>query len=243
MDILPEIEIKGKALWLAKKKMLVIADVHIGYEEAMRSGGVYAPRTTFSDLKKEIEDLLLLKPKIIVVNGDIKHEFGRISNQEWEDAIAFLDLLLGDGKDKRKVILIKGNHDNFLEPIAVKRGVEVRDFYCFDNICLLHGHKIFLNKEVYAKKIKNIIIGHEHPAVSITDGVKTELYKCFLKGRWHEKTLVVMPSFFSVFEGSDIRREKLLSPYLDKKTIGNFEVYIVGEKEKIYKFGKLKDMN
>jgi hypothetical protein len=236
MEILPGIEIKGKALWHAKKKILIIADIHIGYEEAMKNEGVYAPRTTFSELRKEIEEILLLKPKLIVVNGDIKHEFGRISNQEWKDAIEFLDLLLG----KSRVILIKGNHDNFLEPIAVKRGVEVKDFYCFDDVCITHGHKIFIDRGMHSKNIKKIIIGHEHPAVSITDGVKTETYKCFLKGKWHKKTLVVMPSFFSVFEGSDVKRKKLLSPYLDEKIIGNFEVYIVGEKERVYLFGKLK---
>ena len=238
MEILQGIEIKGKALWHTKKKILIFGDVHIGYEEAMKNDGVYAPRITFSELRKEIEEILLLKPKLIIVNGDIKHEFGRISNQEWKDAIDFLDLLLSTGK----VILIKGNHDNFLEPIAVKRGVEVRDFYCFEDVCITHGHKVLLDEKIYNKKTKAIIIGHEHPAVSITDGVKTETYKCFLKGKWKAKTLVVMPSFFSVFEGSDVTREKLLSPYLDERTIGNFEVYIVGEKDKVYRFGKLRSI-
>jgi metallophosphoesterase superfamily enzyme len=37
MNILPGIEIKGKALWHVKKKILIIADLHIGYEEAMRT--------------------------------------------------------------------------------------------------------------------------------------------------------------------------------------------------------------
>jgi uncharacterized protein len=238
MQILKGIEIKGKALWHAKKKILIIGDIHIGYEEAMRADGVFAPRTTFSELKKEIEELLLLKPKLIIINGDIKHEFGRISNQEWKDALDFLDLLLKSSK----VILIKGNHDNFLEPIAIKRGIDVKDFYFIDNICITHGHKIFLQEKVYNKKIRALIIGHEHPAVSITDGVKTESYKCFLKGEWKGKTLVVMPSFFSVFEGSNVKREKLLSPYLDERTIGNFEVYVIGDKDKVYKFGKLKSI-
>ena len=49
-----------------------------------------------------------------------------------------------------------------------------------------------------------------------------------------------MPSFFSVFEGSDIKKEKLLSPYLDEKRIKNFDVFVLGDK--IYKFGKLKNI-
>lgn len=234
MQIIKNLETRGKALWHVKKKILIIADIHIGYEEAMKQDGVYAPQTVFSELKKEIIELLKLKPSLIIVNGDIKHEFGRISQQEWKDALEFLDILMKSAK----VILIKGNHDNFLEPIAVKRGVEVKDFLIIDGIAIIHGHKI--NLDILDKKIKTIIIGHEHPAVSITDGVKNEIYKCYLKGKWKGKTLVVMPSFFSVFEGSDVKREKLLSPYLDEKTLENFEVYVLGDK--VYDFGKLREI-
>ena len=85
-----------------------------------------------------------------------------------------------------------------------------------------------------------MIIGHEHPAILIREGVKSEIYKCFLKGEWRNKMLIVMPSFFSVFEGSDIRKEKLLSPYLNGKIIRDSNVYVVGNE--IYDFGKLKNI-
>ena len=83
-----------------------------------------------------------------------------------------------------------------------------------------------------------LIIGHEHPAVSVREGVKQELYKCFLLGSWHGKKLIVMPSFFTIAEGLDVKKEKTLSPFL--KDISDFNVFIVADK--IYKFGKLKDM-
>jgi len=238
MEILPGIEIKGKALWLTKQKVLIISDLHLGYEEALAEEGFLVPRFGFDEMKRELTKLVKMKPKIVVINGDLKHEFGEISKQEWKEALALLDFLL----EKSKVVLVKGNHDTILEPIAKKKDLKIVDFYCVDDICVLHGHKILLDKEIHEKKVKTIIIGHEHCAVSLREGIKQELYKCFLKGKWHGKNLVVMPSFFPAYEGSDVKKEELLSPFLNKKTINNFEVFIVDEQNNIYYFGKLKNI-
>ncbi len=234
MKILTRMEIKRKALWFPKKKILIIADLHLGYEEALNEQGIMIPRQMFKQIKKELQDLLKLNPKIIIINGDLKHEFGQISRQEWSEATGILDLLL----KKCKVILIKGNHDTILGQIAKKKNLDIVDFYCFDDICVLHGHKVLLDKKIYDSKI--LVIGHQHPAISIREGIKSEKYKCFLVGKWKRKNLVVMPSFFTIFEGSDIRNEKLMSPYLDERKIGSFEIFILGENNKIYRFGKLK---
>jgi uncharacterized protein len=232
MKILNGIEIKGKALWIKKEKVLIIADLHMGYEEALAKDGFLVVQTMFKEIEKEIKELLKLKPKLIIINGDLKHEFGSISNQEWTDSLAILDLLLKESK----VILVKGNHDTILEPIARKRNLEIVDYYILDGIAILHGQKIFF--ECLDKKIKTLIIGHDHPAVSLREGVKYEKFKCFLLGNYQDKKIIVMPSFFTINEGSDILQEKMLSPFL--KDLKNFEVFIVGDK--IYKFGKVKNI-
>lgn len=234
MEILKGIEIKNKALWLSSVKILIIADLHIGYEETLIKEGIFVPKTAFNEMKKEILELLKLKPKIVVINGDLKHEFGEISKQEWHDTLELLDILL----KKCKVILIKGNHDAILEPIARKKGLKIVDFYCVEDVCILHGHKIFL--EALDKKTKILIIGHDHPAISLKEDLKQEIYKCFLLGKYKDKKIIVMPSFFSVYEGSDVRKEKMLSPYL--QNLKNFEVFIIAQ-NKVYKFGKLKEIN
>lgn len=240
MKILPGIKIMDKALWLEKKKVLIVADFHLGYEEALNKQGILVPRIMFKEISKELNELfrkIKVKPKTIVINGDLKHEFGQISEQEWNESFKILDLLM---KKCKNIVLIKGNHDTILGPIAKRKGFEIKDFYCIDNICILHGHKIFLDKKIYDKKFKILIIAHEHPAVSLREGTKQEIFKCFLLGRWKSKKLIVMPSFFTVFEGSDVKREKLLSPYLSERTIRNFDVFIVADK--VYKFGKLKNI-
>ncbi len=238
MKILPGIEIKGKSLWFPKKKILIVADLHLGYEESLNEQGLLVPRLMFKQTKKEIKELLKLKPRLIIINGDLKHRFGKISQQEWHECFEILDILL----KKCKVILIKGNHDTILEPIAKKKGLEIKDFYCFNksNICVTHGHKIFSNKKVHNSKV--LIIGHEHPAISIKEGIKSEKYKCFLLGRWKRKKMIVMPSFLTISIGYDMKNEKPLGPYLNSRNIRNCEVFIVGENNKIYRFEKIRNM-
>jgi len=227
MKILPGIEIINKALWLPSKKILILADLHIGYEEALNKQGILVPRMQFMETKRDLKKLLRnVKPKTIIINGDLKHEFGEISQQEWSETSKILNLLLRHSKE---IILVKGNHDTILEPIAKKKKLQTVNFYNINDICILHGHKILLTKA------KCLIIAHEHPAISLREGPKSELYKCFLLGSWHNKKLVVMPSFMPIIEGSDIRKEKLLSPYL--KNISDFKIFIAADKT--YSFGRI----
>jgi len=250
MELIKGIEAKGKALWIKRHKILIIGDLHIGYEEALAKSGVYAPRRAFSELKKEVEILIAeTRPVKIIINGDLKHEFGEISNQEWREVMEILDIMR---KGCEEVILIKGNHDKILGPIAERMNLRAEEYYhipklekrgAFDlsvgSICVLHGDKILKEKDVEDSDI--LIIGHEHPAISLSEGEKNEKYKCFLVGKWKRQKLIVIPSFFSLIEGTDINNEKLLSPYLHQD-IGKFEVYVIGD-DKIYKFGHLKNLD
>ncbi|PIU75943.1 phosphoesterase [Candidatus Pacearchaeota archaeon CG06_land_8_20_14_3_00_35_12] len=240
MKIYQDIEIIGKSLWLSKEKILIIADLHLGYEECLNAQGVLVPRHQFqetsNDLNKIFKEIELKKQKIskIIINGDLKHEFGEISRQEWNETSKILDILQEKCKE---IILIKGNHDTILEPIAKRKGLKIIDFYCMGDICILHGQKVLINPET--SKAKILIIAHEHPAVSLREGAKSELYKCFLLGKFKSNKLVVMPSFLPIIEGSDIKKERVLSPYL-KQNLRNFEVFIVADK--VYKFSKLKNI-
>ena len=128
MIILKGIEIVDLALYFGST--LVIADVHIGYEEALNKQGVLVPRLQLEEIVKRMNGIFnVLKGKKIdriIVNGDLKHEFGAISEQEWRNTLKFLDLL---AKHCDEIILVKGNHDTILGPIARKRNVEVVGHY------------------------------------------------------------------------------------------------------------------
>ncbi|MDO8741510.1 MAG: metallophosphoesterase [Candidatus Woesearchaeota archaeon] len=242
MKIADNIEIFDLALYLIKEKTLVFADFHIGYEEALNKEGVLIPRFQLKETLERLERIFLNLKKNkkeinkIIVNGDLKHEFGTISEQEWRDALKLLDFL---NKYCKEIVLIKGNHDTILGPIADKRNLEIINFLKINGILIIHGDKTNKNIEILIKKSKIIVIAHEHPAVSLKEGGRVETFKCFLKGKYKKKTLIVQPSFNLVTEGADVAKEKLLSPFLQQK-LDDFEVYVIADK--VYYFERLKNI-
>lgn len=224
MQIYDNIEIRDLGLYLVKEKTLVISDIHLGYEESLNNSGVMIPRFSFEDLKERISKLLV-DVDTVVINGDLKHKFGGILRTEWENVRKFIEFF-----GERRIILVQGNHDRILKPIV--KELELVDYYKVGNILICHGDEI---KEIDSKVI---IIGHEHCAIGLKEGVKSEKYKCFLKGSFKDKVLIASPSFNLLAIGTDVLREGRMSPYLDN--IDNFDVYVVSDK--IYDFGKVKEL-
>jgi len=231
MEISPNIEIKNLALFLKKEQTLVIGDLHFGFEEALNKQGVLIPRLQVKEAERRLKQLLEeIQPKKVILVGDVKHEFGTISNQEWNNILRIFDLII----KQAELIIIKGNHDTIIKPITERRtNIKVMDEYFLGEIQFLHGD--IITKEMG----KIIIIGHEHPAVSFRER-PTERFKCFLKGKYKNSILIVMPSFNFVSEGTDITKQKVLSPFLKKADLESFEVWI--SEDKTYYFGKLKEL-
>ena len=95
MEILPGIEIIDLSLYIKKEKTLVFSDVHIGLEEAYNKEGILIPRFQFQEIIKHLDKIFSkVKPRITVINGDLKHEFGIISDQEWKHTLRLLDYLI-----------------------------------------------------------------------------------------------------------------------------------------------------
>lgn len=236
MQISKGIEITDTALFIRKEKILIINDLHIGYEEALHNKGILVPRFQLDEIIRKTKSILEeKKARKVIINGDLKHEFGKVLRREWKEVLQYLDFLL---ENVEEVIIIQGNHDPIIKPIADKKGVKVVKEFRIRDIHIVHGD------EVIETDAKRIIIGHEHTAVTIREGSKWEKYKCFLKGKWRSKgkknhELIVVPSSNPLIEGTDVLRDELLSPYLKK--IDNFRIFIVNENE-IFDFGKVKEI-
>ncbi len=230
-----DISFLGKALLLDDS--LVIGDVHIGFEEALNKEGFLVPRTQFKQIFTETEQLLKkVSVKKIIINGDFKHEFGRISRQEWNDTFKMVELFM---KYTNQVILLKGNHDKILGPIAEKYNVEIIDYFFQEGTFVCHGDSIPDETNNDFKNAETVVIGHEHPCVTVRDDHKFEKFKSFLVGTYADKRLIVMPSFNPV-EGVDVAKERVLSPFLKKNdSFYDFDVYVTADE--IYPFGKLRD--
>ena len=231
MEKQKKLEIKFLHDCLLIKNILVIGDLHIGYEEQFHGKAIF-PRAQLEEIIEKLKEIFdyLEKEKIgvkkIVILGDVKHYFGEPTKVEWRETLEFFDFLESKIFYKEKmhkknakthnIIVIKGNHDNILKPILRKRNIKLKNYYCVKikegkenkKICFLHGNKLF--KQCLDNQTAVLIFGHLHPAITLYDGYKNEKYKCFLRGGWKinmrlkRKLVYILPSFSSVSFGYDL---------------------------------------
>ncbi len=111
MLIHPNIQVRDLGLYLMKEKVLIIGDLHVGYEAAMQRKGVLVPEFHFKDLEKRLLKMLD-GVDTVVINGDLKHEFGRINAGEWKNTKKLLELFKG-----KRLVFVQGNHDRIIKPL------------------------------------------------------------------------------------------------------------------------------
>jgi len=241
---------------LIDNSILVIGDMHIGYEEHIFEQGLF-PRMQLKQILEKFDRLFAelkkekIKLKKIVLLGDLKHEFGGISDSEWRETLQLLDYILNKCKN---IVLIRGNHDNILGSISKKREIKIKNFYKIKiknvEICFLHGNKLFkpcLNTKKNRQDIQTgvLIMGHLHPSVTLRDNYKSERFKCFLVGKWKNKEVYILPSFSPISFGYDISSLKSSDEIdgfiiVDERSLRKFEVLVYNHKEdKIYNFGEV----
>ena len=233
-----------KTLFFPNEGILVIGDLHLGYDYMLRQSGILIPerqiKEIIHDLKEIFKKIKNINHKIkkIVFLGDITHAFG-YEFQERDEFFEIIDFLKKEIPEE-KIILIKGNHDT----MDYKHG-KMKDCYVDESISFIHGHKAF--PEIFDKKIRFIISGHLHPSITLEErpGVKKEAYKCFLEGKYKDKVFIILPSFFSFIEGTPVNDYK--EDYLEffsifsRKEILNAKIHVIG-KENTYDFGRIRDL-
>ena len=218
--------------YLPDVKTLVMSDLHIGYEEHLSKQGVLVPRTQFKQIIKRLDWVIShVAVERVVLNGDVKHEFGTISKQEWREVLRLIEYF---EKQSIEIIVVKGNHDTILGPITRKKQLkEVKELRHKD-ILMVHGDY------VPERLAPIILMGHEHPAITLREKAKQEKFKCFIKGKFKKSILIVQPSLNPLTEGTDVTKEQVLSPLLSD--LSNFEVFIVNDKtHEVLPFGKVKN--
>ncbi|MBI4145594.1 metallophosphoesterase [Candidatus Woesearchaeota archaeon] len=227
------------AIYLPVHETLVLSDLHMGFEESLNAQGVLVPRTHYKDLVDRLElifaELKNRRQRVsqVVITGDLKHEFGGIRRQEWKDVSRIVDYLL---RRVERLVLIKGNHDVQLGPIATRRGLELVKDVRLGDVLIIHGDQ----EPNDLKGVTTIIMGHEHPAIGLRSGTRVERFKCYLVGRYKRKTLIVQPSANLLTEGSDVMKEQTLSPLLSKDIL-SFKAFVLDDKKReLLDFGVIR---
>lgn len=250
-----EIEYIGKCLIILDKKKgergLVIGDIHLGYESELEGKGISIGRKMYEEMVEELEKIFdkIGDVNKIILLGDVKHGFSRGNSQEWEEVRRLIEYFNGKIKLGGEIVILKGNHDNYLENIIgrkideiIGKETRVEDYYIWREIVFVHGDRDF--EEIWNKDIKLVIIGHVHPVVNLNDNVKVEKYKCYMLGEIRsglkKKKIIVVPSFIENERGVDVREISKEWPW--KYNIDNFEIKVIGDNLEVLDFGKIKKL-
>jgi len=163
------------AAYVEHANTVVIADVHLGYEEEMARSGVYLPKLQLRKALALLDSLAARhRGATLVVAGDVKHSFSRLLRQERVEVARFVAHAVQAGF--KRVVVVRGNHDNFVSHIVRDHGGEwVEDLVDLGRgVIVAHGHKkISADYEI-------IIIGHEHPAVQVSMASSRAKFPAFL---------------------------------------------------------------
>jgi len=231
-EILPGVRVTNdRCLLLDDGPTVVLGDLHLGYESALEEEGLYLPRINTDSIRDSLNKILSkYEPKRVVLLGDIKHDFKRSRREARVEVLRIIDLLT----EETDVIVVKGNHDNFLQNILSEVGLLATDYIDLGGFRMEHGH-------IDSGK-RPVIIGHEHPSVRIPGMVSGGMkIHCFV----HEKEtgVIVLPPFSPFSAGNDLMSDGncIMAEALKKSNFQEAELYGVSEVG-IMRLGKLKDV-
>lgn len=147
-----------------KTRTLVIADPHIGWENALQEKGIHVPSQTPKILNKLVALLSEYKPDALLILGDVKFTVIKSEPSEWHDIPDFFIQLQ---QHVKSISIIRGNHDANLEPL-LPESVKLLPATgtVIDDVGLFHGHKW---PSPTLLDCKTLVMGHVHPVVVFRD--------------------------------------------------------------------------
>lgn len=182
-----EILLDGRlALFHQRECWLVVADLHFGYELSQRAAGRLVPLWGMASISERLLQLIAeYQPKSLIILGDLVHD---------QTAAVAARTLLERIRDSCETIVVAGNHDRQL------RGkFELFESWETERFLFHHGHCV----TEPADRIQ--IIGHHHPAATITDGAGLRL-KCpaFIQ----QSRCWILPAFSPWASGTTWKQEQ-----------------------------------
>jgi putative SbcD/Mre11-related phosphoesterase len=233
-------------LYIKPLSAIVCTDLHLGYEGVVADRGTFLPKVNLKNIKEILKKAVeKTGAEQIIVDGDIKNEFSKVHVEEFNEFREFVNYLRKELKIK-KIILIKGNHDNFIDQL--KRPLDIVVYgqeALISDFLFFHGEELPKNKEG-----STLIMGHIHPAITLYNnlGIKEKL-RCFLYGKMKDKReIIVVPAMNYFAEGVGVNMEnvKEMAPVFKKMLdIDRMKAFCIGEGETFDygEVGKLRKLN
>jgi putative SbcD/Mre11-related phosphoesterase len=221
-------------VYIPDEETVGISDMHLGFEMYLESEGVHLPRIQMKIEEERINAILQdYSPSTLLINGDVKHEFSRNTPQEWLEIRRLFSLLTG----RCRVVIVRGNHDNYILNIAERYGIRVVKSISIGNCMFSHGDML-----IPPRNGRTTVIGHEHPSIRIVDEVSASVkFPAFVYFR--RDPLLILPAFSPFALGTDVISDwwSLHSPYLRERESGEAVIYAVVN-SKLRMLGKLSDV-
>ena len=152
-----EIILDGRlALFHQAQRWLAVADLHFGYELSQRAAGRLMPMWGMTSVEERLMALITdYRPSHLVIVGDLVHD-----RTAAEEARRLLERLA----EFCEPIALLGNHDR-----RIAGTIALRESWISDGFFFHHGHCTTEASGLIQ------IIGHHHPAGSVTDGAGLRL--------------------------------------------------------------------
>ena len=233
---------------LKDKKIMCIADLHLGIETEFLQKGININTQSEKILKKTIEIIEREKIDELILLGDIKHNIPLNTTTEYIIVPKFIREL----NKKVKLTIIKGNHDTGLKnllPTDIKMKKTSGLILNNEKIGFIHGHK---KPDITLLNCKILILAHTHPAIKLVDNlfnsfiepawiineIKTEkLHQLYTKEEFKKITndkikIIVLPAYNPLISGSPVntnKEEPFLGPLLKSSIIDikSSEIYLL----------------
>ena len=194
VDDSPSLLLQGEG-----ERVLVVGDLHIGWEITLSQQGIHVPSQTSKLADRLIDVVRQSSPTKIVFLGDVKHSVVGAGLEEWKDIPEFFEKIVPLVSD---IQIIQGNHDGNIEPMTPSQ-VKIlppSGIALWGRYGLFHGHA-WPAPELLGCEF--LIQGHLHPVVAFTDALgyritrpvwvrapcnATKLARAILKESKHRKT-------------------------------------------------------
>jgi hypothetical protein len=219
---------------------IAVADLHLGQEGTMAEReGITVPKVQLTAILKQMEAISTRQPaQRLAIVGDLRPGFGPLSVHEAVEVKAFLQACR---KWFTEVIILRGNHDNYIGRLAASANAEFVLEKVLGRTLFLHGD---IMPETPSREYDTIVMGHEHPAIALRRGRISEKAKAIaygevrLKGR--KKRLIILPAMSPLAAGTALNEcEEFLSPILQAVDVRKLKMLGIIEGQEVLAFPEI----
>jgi putative SbcD/Mre11-related phosphoesterase len=145
------------------RRVLVIADLHLGIESDLARHGLHFRSRSRDRLERLEACIREAAPDLLLFLGDVKHGVPYTSRQEYREIPEIIEHL----RSLVPVQIVPGNHDTGIERFFEPREILPKEGAIVDGTGYVHGH-MYPGQSLAGRLI---IAGHHHPLICLRDEV------------------------------------------------------------------------